>query len=54
MIDSRFLHEGDSVGDFTVSGIESNSVKLLWNPNGEAESSKGAADDVEITLKLTE
>lgn len=54
MIDGRFLSEGDSVGDFTVGRIKSNSVKLLWNPEGEAGSSQGVAEKVEITLKLTE
>lgn len=54
MINSSFLSEGDSIGDFTVAGIESNFVKLLWNPNGEAGSPKGVADKVEIILKLTD
>lgn len=54
MIDNRFLSEGDRIGDFTVGRIESNSVKLLWNPEGEAVSSQGGAEKVEITLKLTE
>jgi hypothetical protein len=54
MIDSSFLSEGDSVGDFTISGIESNYVKLLWNPKGEADISGGVAEKVEVILKLTE
>lgn len=54
MINSMFLSEGDSVGDFTISVIESNYVKLLWIPKGEADISGGVSEKVEIILKLTD
>ncbi|MHC4741463.1 MAG: hypothetical protein ACYS8Z_06105 [Planctomycetota bacterium] len=54
MIDNRFLSEGDRIGDFTVGKIESDSVKLLYSPEGEADSSQGVSEKVEIILKLTE
>jgi len=54
MINSMFLSEGDSVGDFTISGIESNYVKLLWAPKGEVGISGGVSEKVEIILKLTD
>jgi hypothetical protein len=53
MINSMFLSEGDSVDDFTISGIESNYVKLLWDPKVEAGISGGVSEKVEIILKLT-
>lgn len=54
MIDSRFFYEGDSIGDFTITQVAGNFVKLLWNPQDGASDSAGAGEKVEIILKLTE
>jgi len=54
MIDSRFFYEGDSIGDFTITQVAGNFVKLLWNPQDGVSDSAGAGEKVEIILKLTE
>ncbi len=54
MIDDKFFYQGDSIGDFTIAGIESNFVKLLWNADNAAANSTGAAQKVEIILKLAQ
>src|SRR3990172_3024 len=54
MIDSRFFYEGDSIGDFTITQVAGNFVKLLWNPQDGGSDSAGAGEKVEIILKLTE
>lgn len=51
MIDDKFLYQGDSIGDFTITKIESNFVKLLWNDGAD---SSGSGKQVEIILKLAE
>lgn len=53
MIDNKILYEGDSVGDFKVSQISNNFVKLEWLP--EAGGGAGnKVEGVEIVLKLSE
>jgi len=54
MIDDKFFYQGDSIGDFTITGIESNFVKLLWNADNDAANSTGTAQKVEIILKLAQ
>jgi len=54
MIDGKILYEGDSVGDFKVSGIGSNFVKLLWDPKDESARLGPSSQKVEIVLKLSE
>ena len=54
MIDNRFFYEGDSVGDFTITQIKGNFVRLLWNAKDAAIDSAGGSEKVEITLKLAE
>ncbi len=54
MIDSRFFYEGDSIGDFTITQVARDFVKLLWNPQDSASNSGSAGEKVEIILKLTE
>lgn len=51
MIDNKFFYQGDSIGDFTITAIEGNSVKLLWNDDANAADE---AAKVEIILKLAE
>lgn len=54
MIDGKVLYEGDSVGDFKVSGIGTNFVKLLWDPKDESARLGAGSQKVEIVLKLSE
>jgi len=54
MIDDKFFYQGDSIGDFTITKIESDFVKLLWNAGDAAANSTGEAEKVEIILKLAE
>ena len=54
MIDSRFFYEGDAIGDFTITQVARDFVKLLWNPQDGVSDSAGAGEKVEIILKLTE
>ena len=54
MIDNKFFYEGDSIGDFTITQIEGNFVKLLWKAKGAAVDSAGSSEKVEIILKLVE
>jgi len=54
MIDGKVLYEGDSVGDFKVSGIGTNFVKLLWDPKDESTRLGPGSQKVEIVLKLSE
>jgi len=54
MIDNKIFYEGDSVGDFKVSQIEENFVKLEWVQDGSEEPVGTKAEGVEIVLKLSE
>lgn len=54
MIDSKVLYEGDSLGDFRVTNIESNFVKLVWDPKDKTQRLKPGSEDVEVILKLSE
>ena len=54
MIDGKILYEGDQTGDFKISRISSDFVKLLWNPKDDTTSLGAASEKVEIVLKLSE
>ena len=54
MINDKFFYQGDSIGDFTITEIESNFVKLLFNSDDVAGNSTGEAEKVEIILKLAQ
>ncbi len=54
MIEGKVLYEGDSVGDFKVSGIGTNFVKVLWDPKDESTRLGPGSQKVEIVLKLSE
>ncbi len=54
MIDGKVLYEGDCVGDFKISRIGSNFVKLLWDPKDESARLGPGSQNVEIVLKLSE
>lgn len=54
MIDGKVLYEGDSIGDFKVSGIGTNFVKLLWDPKDESARLGPGSQKVETVLKLSE
>jgi len=54
MIDGKVLYEGDQIGDFKISRISSDFVKLLWNPKDDTTRLGAGSEKVEIVLKLSE
>lgn len=54
MISNKFLYEGDRTGDFKVTRIGSDFVKLKWEPEDGSGGSEAGSGDLEIVLKLSE
>jgi len=54
MIDNKIFYEGDSVGDFRISRIDENSVKLRWLPHPDKGTAETKTESVEIIKKLSE
>jgi len=54
MINDQILRQGDTIEGFTVTQIASNSVELIWSAERESGTNAPEAEDLNITLKLTE
>ncbi|MGE5296414.1 MAG: hypothetical protein ACM3VT_16465 [Solirubrobacterales bacterium] len=54
MINDQILQQGQTVEGFTVAQIGSNSVELVWTPEGTSGENVAEISDMKITLKLSE
>jgi preprotein translocase subunit SecG len=54
MINDQILQQGQTIEGFTVVQIGGSSVELVWSPEGASGESVAQAEDMRITLKLSE
>ncbi len=54
MINDQILQQGQVIEGFTVVQIGSNSIELVWSPEEASDGSVAQAEDIKITLKLSE
>ena len=54
MINDQILRQGDTIEDFTVARIGSNSVDLVWRATDASGTNVSQTDDLKIVLKLSE
>ncbi len=54
MINDQILQQGQTIEGFTVAQIGSNSVELVWSPEEASGENVAQAEDMKITLKLSE
>ncbi len=54
MIDGKIIYMNDSIGNFTVTQIGANFVKLQWNPKEDSARFPAGSDKAQIVLKLLE
>ncbi len=54
MINDQILGQGDTIQGFTITQIGSNSVELVWSPEGDSGPNASETEEMKITLKLSE
>jgi hypothetical protein len=54
MINDQILQQGQTIEGFTIVQIGGNAVELVWSPGGASDPNVAQAEDMKITLKLSE